>query len=439
MTSNAWNSNAWQTGILILAATFVVACGADPEDTASSTPQEQSLEGVWRAVLASPGGDLPFTLHIEDQNGELNAVARNGSEEVPFSSVERNAASVTLHFDWYDSEITADLATDGESMRGTWRKTVPDGDSSLPFHAVRGDERRFLPSERADAEGTDAEVASELSIAGNWAAEFTDEDGSEVARAEFVQQGDAVTGTFLTPTGDYRFLAGSFENGWLRLSTFDGAHAFLFQAQTAEDGTLHGDFWSRDTYHATWTARRAEGDEQVLPDAWKEVELTNAEGKLAFEFPDLDGNLLSLADPRFAGNVVLVNIFGSWCPNCNDEAPLLAEWHRRYRDQGLEIVGLAYEFSGDPERDRSMVRKFGQRYGIEYPLLLAGVSDKAAAGATLPDLTAILSYPTTVFIGRDGKVRRIHSGFSGPGTGDHFTELVAELESTIEGLLGETI
>ncbi len=258
----------------------------------------------------------------------------------------------------------------------------------------------------------------------------------QVARGELVQTGANLTGTFLTPTGDYRFLEGTYRLGRLRLSTFDGAHAFLFDATAREDGTLAGDFWSRDTYHATWTARRAEEYESILPDAWTAVGLTNDEGAFSFTFPDLEGDPLSLGDPRFAGKVVLVNIFGSWCPNCNDEAPLLAEWHRRYRDRGLEIVGLAYEFTGDPDRGRQLVRRFAERYSIEYPLLLAGVSDKAAAASTLPDLTAVIAYPTTIFIGRDGKVRKIHTGFTGPGTGSHYQQLVAELETVIEELLG---
>ena len=189
------------------------------------------------------------------------------------------------------------------------------------------------------------------------------------------------------------------------------------------------------------TDRRVSEDEEegqaLLPDAWTQVGLTGDSGDFHFEFPDLEGSPVSLQDSRFRGKVVLVNVFGSWCPNCNDEAPLLAEWHRRYRDAGLEIVGLAYEFTGEPERDREQVRRFAARYGIEYPLLLAGISDKTAAGATLPDLTAVLSYPTTLFIDRQGKVRRIHSGFTGPGTGDHYARLVAEFEGLIESLLAE--
>lgn len=416
---------------LLPTALAISACGA------ASQPAEDiqhSLTGVWRAVLSSPGGELPFTLRIDSAEGELDALVENGEEEVPVSSVEHRGSRVVLHFDWYDAEITADLAPDGASMTGAWRKTAPEGDSTLPFSAQRGDERRFLT---ADSDGPVEALASLDSVGGHWAVEFTDDDGSEVARGEFVQTGKIVTGTFLTPTGDYRFLDGSFENGLLRLSTFDGAHAFLFQARALDNGTLRGDFWSRDTYHATWTARPAEEGEDILPDEWTAVGLTNDEGRFNFSFPDLDGELLALDDSRFAGKAVVVNIFGSWCPNCNDEAPLLAEWYRRYRDRGLEIVGLAYEFTGDPERDRELVRRFADRYDIEYPLLLAGVSDKKAAAETLPDLTAVLSYPTTIFIGRDGRVRKIHSGFSGPGTGEHYEELVAELEGAIEELLAE--
>ncbi len=415
---------------LLLPLLLAVACGPPPEtgDTPTLSP---ALAGTWRAVLLSPGGELPFSLFFAEGSDGLQAVARNGAEEVPFSAVEQRGSEVVLRFDWYDSEITARVDASGDTMAGTWRKTVPGGDSTLPFTAMRGDDHRFLLAEQSPPEGVMA------SVAGDWSVEFSDEDGSEPARGELVQEGESVTGTFLTPTGDYRFLAGSYQGGLLRLSTFDGAHAFLFQARAQADGTLAGDFWSRDTYHATWTAHRAAADEEVLPDDWSLVGLTNDDGRFSFSFPDLEGRPVSLSDERFQGKAVLVNIFGSWCPNCNDEAPYLADWSRRYRGRGLEVVGLAYELSGDAERDRTMVRRFAERYGITYPLLLAGVSDKQAAAATLPDLSAVIAYPTSIFIGRDGKVRKIHSGFSGPGTGVHHERLVAELEATIEELLAE--
>ena len=159
--------------------------------------------------------------------------------------------------------------------------------------------------------------------------------------------------------------------------------------------------------------------------------------RFRFSFDDLEGNTVSSSDPRFAGKVVLVNLFGSWCPNCNDEAPLLAEWHRRWSSDGLEVVGLAFEFSGDGDRDRRVLRRFKERYGIGYPLLLAGTSDKAEAALAVPDISAVLSYPTTIFIGRDGRIRWIHSGFAGPGTGAHHERLVAEMEKRIAELIAE--
>lgn len=414
--------------------TLVTACGGT---TPAPEPPPPELAGSWRAVLSSPGGELPFELRFAEGADGLEASLENGAEQIELSRVELDGRRVTLHFDWYDSEITAELDASGDRLAGQWRKTAAGGgDSTLPFAATRGEAARFLPRSASGIEAGDAAVTD---LSGHWRAELTDDDGSEPARVELRQSGAEVEGTFLTPTGDYRFLVGSYEDGLLRLSTFDGAHAFLFQARAQADRSLVGDFWSRDTYHATWTAEPIAAGEEVLPDAWSLAGLTNDEGRFRFAFPDLEGQIVDQDDPRFDGKVVLVNIFGTWCPNCNDEAPLLAEWHRRYAERGLEVVGLAYEFTGQPERDREMLRRFATKYDIGYPLLLAGTNDKAGAAATLPDLDRVVAYPTTVYIGRDGKARRIHSGFSGPGTGAHHVRLVEELEALIETLLDEPV
>jgi thiol-disulfide isomerase/thioredoxin len=411
----------------LLPILLLAACHARPA----------SIVGTWRATLASPGGELPFTLRI-DQHG---AVIVNGAEQVPTSGVNLDGSHVTIRFDWYDSAINADLSSDGNTMTGAWTRTVPSRTARMVFRATRGDQRRFLSlsvAAGALARPTGGGARHHTGdVSGIWKAEFVDSDGVSPARGEFHQDPGAtrVTGTFLKPTGDDRYLEGSFENGLLRLSTFDGAHAFLFQGRASSDGKLSGDYWSRDSYHATWTATRMDDARATIPDGWKDVGLTNTEGRFSFRFPDLDGHPVALTDDRFRGKVVIVNIFGSWCPNCNDEAPLLAGWSRKYGGQGLEIVGLAYEFTGNAARDREMVRRFAKRYGVDYTLLLAGVSDKAKASATLPDITRVIAYPTTVFIGRDGKVKKIYSGFAGPGTGTHYDALRTEIESVIEGLL----
>ncbi len=425
--------------VAILLSVLLSCTTGEPERTsapAATTPRVD-LAGTWRAVLSSPGGELPFTLRFAAGDGSPPAIALNGEEEVPFSTVRIDGARVVLRIEAYDSQIDAKLSEDGRRLAGEWSRTSATGRSRLPFQAVRGATHRFAAPLPDGAAGADR--SSIPSIAGIWSARFVDEDGAEPARAEFRQEGERVTGTFLTPTGDYRYLEGDYRDGFLRLSCFDGAHVFLFHARARADGTLQGDFWSRDTYHATWSALPVSSAvaDALLPDPFNEVQLTNDAGRFAFRFPDLDGHEVALSDERFQGKVVVVNLFGSWCPNCHDEAPLLAGWHRRYRERGLEIVGLAYEYTGDVARDRRLVRRFAERYGIEYPLLLAGTSDKADAAATLPDLSSVKAWPTTLFIGRDGRVRRIYSGFAGPATGATHTDLIGTLEQLIKELLAE--
>lgn len=435
-TSDSSHPDRWRTplGIVLFGLLLLTGCGTKEIEAGD-------LQGAWRAILQSPGGELPFALVFESLSGELRAVILNGEERVSTSGVELAGTEVTIRFEWYDSEISARLTEPGRLV-GQWRRTSAEGANTvMQFAASRHSESpEQTPQRFGDLPESIPASQAATKVDGDWQVTFRDEDGEEPARGEFEQQGPLVRGTFLTPTGDYRYLEGRYESGVLRLSTFDGAHAFLFQARATADGGLEGDFWSRDTYHATWTAEPLGEEDEVLPDPWKEVTLTNGDGLFRFSFPDvLSGDTVSSDDPRFDGKVVLVTIFGTWCPNCNDKAPLLSSWHRRYKAEGLEIVGLAYEFTGDPERDGLQIRRFARRHSLDFPLLLAGISDKKAAALTLPDLSAVRSYPTTLFIGRDGKVRAIHSGFAGPGTGEHHSALVAEHETLIQELLAENV
>ena len=411
---------------LLVAALLISSCGGP------STGPASRVEGTWRAVLESPGGELPFGLRIETgENGRLRGIAINGTEEVPFTSVSVEGETIALAYDHYDSKLSVTVSTDASELRGLWVRQRRDSQDRLVFHASRetGEEsRRFgTPLAPTGADGVP-------DISGEWDVVFTDEDGTSPARAELEMEDTRLRGTFLTPTGDYRYLAGDYQQGTLRLSCFDGAHAFLLHAWVQEDGSLAGDFWSRGSYHATWVAKPTTPASR-MPDPFTLTTLENPTGQLSFTFPDLEGRPVSLDDERFAGKAVLVDIFGSWCPNCNDEAPLLVDLYDRYRDRGLEIVGLAYEMTGDRERDALFVKKFADRHGITFPLLLAGTSDKGLASETLPDLSGVLAYPTLIFIGRDGQVEAIHTGFSGPATGDDYTNLKTRYIELIESLL----
>jgi thiol-disulfide isomerase/thioredoxin len=406
----------------------VAAAAALAMHAPAGAQQSGAFVGDWRAVLASPGGELPFTLRIAAQADALSAHALNGAERATADSVRVSGARLVLRFDVYDSEISAELQPDGRTLVGDWTKA---GKRVLAFTATSGDQRRFLPEAAAGEGGAAADVS------GVWAASFGAGERAQAARGELVQQGQRVLGTFLTPVGDHRYLEGEFRDGVLRMSRFDGSAASLYVARLQPDGSLSGQLWRSAGAPQEWSAKRLDARGDGLPDAFAAAGLANAEGRLRFRFPDLQGRPVSLQDDRFRGRVVVVNLFGSWCPNCNDEAPLLREWSRRYEGRGLEILGLAYEQTGDPQGDIRAVERFARRHSLTHTLLLAGISDRKAAAATLPDLTGLFAFPTTIFVDRSGRVRKIHSGYAGPATGDHHRRLVSELTRVLEELLAE--
>lgn len=401
------------TALVLLAA----ACAAPPVAIRA---------GAWRAVLESPGGDLSFGLDLEPAGDSIRAWIVNGKERIEVPEVTLVDRKLAVRFPLYDSRIVADLDDDGAGLSGEWtRRAGPEEWSVLPFRAKCGERM-----EEGNGAGEDA-----AAVAGTWVVDFSRDDQPAVGRFEAAGAG-RVTGTFLTTGGDYRYLAGRFDGTSLSLSTFDGAHAFLFKAEMSPDGTLAGDFWSRDTWHETWTARR--DPEAGLPDSFS---LTSWSGDASLGdlfFPDLEGRPRALNDPAFAGQARLIQIFGTWCPNCNDAASFMGELAGRYESRGLSILGLAFEMTGDFSRDAEQVRIYAERHGLDFPILLAGLAGKEQASEALPILDKIRAYPTFIFLDGGDKVVSIYSGFSGPATGPDHARLRESFELILEELLVET-
>jgi peroxiredoxin len=281
-----------------------------------------------------------------------------------------------------------------------------------------------------------ADPQAEIDVTGRWEVVFTDDEGNETqAVGEFDQQGSVLSGTFLTATGDYRYLYGEVDGRTMKLSTFDGSHAYVFTATQDEQGVLEGDFWSGDRWHETWAATR--NFEASLPDAFSLTYLKPGYDTLEFTFPDLEGRPVSLADPKYQGKVVLVTLAGSWCPNCADEAEFLSGYFEENRDRGLEVISLLFEHVKEFEGAAALGQELVDKHDIDFDVLVAGYSDKADAGKALPMLTQVLAFPTMIFVDRAGKVRSIHTGFSGPGTGAHYLEFVREFEALMNELLSE--
>jgi len=386
----------------------------------------QKIEmGTYRAVLTLPGGELPFGLELKEESGATVAYLINGSERVRVANVELNGSRVAMTMPGFGNRLTAERTASG--LQGEVVLVKREGkEQKIPLTAELGATHRFFKEPASD----------NADVSGRWAVTFTDQDGKRTpAVAEFKQSFQEVTGTFLVTTGDHRFLAGEVRNDELYLSAFDGAHAFLYHAKVTNTGELEGKFWSGLVWTEDWVARR---DEQAaLPDANKITNISDATWSFGFTYPDPDGTPVSLADERFRDKVVIVILAGSWCPNCHDETAFLVPFYRERRDRGLEAIALMFEHFGDFERAAEAVNEYRRKFEIDFPTLIAGISDKEDAATKLPQLSGVFAFPTTLFIDRRGRVRRIHTGFSGPATGSHYQELITSFSATVEELLAE--
>ena len=364
--------------------------------------------------------NLPFNFEVISEN-ELQVF--NAEEVIEVNDIEYKNDSVYIQMPVFEGFMVAKI--EDNSLKG--RFVNPNLDRVMDFKAEKNDSRFET-----------YEGLSSFEVSGNWETVFSpnSEEDRYIAKGVFKQNGNKVTGTFMTTTGDYRYLEGALNGNQLKLSTFDGAHAFLFTAEV-KDSTMNGMFYSGNHWKEPFSAKR--NDTFQLPDANQLTYLKEGYDTVAFSFPDENGNIVSLNDERFKGKVILIQIMGTWCPNCLDESKYYSEFYKNNKDQGLEIVALAFEYVKTSEKAFQNIKRLKQDVGIEYPVLLAqhGSASKVKANEKLPMLNHVLSYPTTIFIDKSGKVRKIHTGFNGPATGEKYMEFKIEFEGFIDELLNE--
>ena len=387
-----------------------------------------ALVGPWMLKLDLLNGSyLPVDLEFSLGTGSnYSVVFMNGEERIEVRDVELHGDSILVTMPLYDSKFFGRIGPSGQ-ISGNWVNYVKGKDYVLPFTALPGPAPRFEP----DGDG----VFSNAS--GKWEVDFLYKDGREKATALFTQKGDQLEGTFLTETGDYRFLEGGIVDDKFHLSCFDGSHAFLFAGRVVGDSIVDGRFMSGKHWSCEWVAKR--NDYFELTNADSLTSLKEGYQMVDFSLPNMAGDSISPNDPQFKGKVTLVQIMGSWCPNCVDETALLCELYQERHDEGLEVLALAFEVEHGTPRSIERVQRLIDHFNIPYDVLLAGPANKAAASSTLPFLDNIISYPTCIFIDRNGKVRKIRAGFNGPGTGKHYTEYVQQLNIFIDGLLTEKV
>jgi peroxiredoxin len=420
-------TTTWRLRLGLTAALALAACHqADAPAPPSAALGNDVKMGTYRVVLKTPGGDLPFGLELKEQDSHPVGYLINGQERLLLSDVKITGSHLEIAMPGYENVLKADAV--GNELNGeVFLVKLNEKNQHVPLHATLGETYRFFGQAASD----------NADVSGRWSMKLIDDKGEpEAVVGEFSQSHEVVSGTILTSTGDHRYLAGQVKGDELYLSTFDGAHVFLYKAKIGADGSLDGDWWSGLAFHEKWIGKRDAAAQ--LPDAYGVTAMRAGVKKFDFAFPDLSGKTVSSKDPQFRGKVLIVALAGSWCPNCHDEAAFLAPLYRDYRDKGLEIVSLQFEHFGDFERAAQATQRFRQHYDIEYTTLIAGISDKDEAAKKLPMLQSFVAFPTTVFIDRKGNVRKIHTGYTGPATGDHYVQFVNEVKTTLDQLLAET-
>jgi len=390
-----------------------------------SSARTQSPAGLWEATVEVKvqGGrslDVPFRFEIkcgEASCAEPGGSFFNGDDKVTATSGRFANGALVLSFDEYGTRLEAALKDgrlDGSYDRGT--RGAP-----YPFHA-----RRFVPIQ------TGGRVIP--AIAGYWNVQVKSSKGESAWQLIVRQSAAEASAAILRIDGDTGTLTGSYRDGRFVLSHFSGARPLRLELTPRADGTLT----LVQNADAPLTAVRADQAlAKGLPqpsDPSRFTSVVDPTEPLRFSFPDLDGHTVSNTDERFRRKVVIVNISGSWCPNCHDETPFLVELYKQYHGRGLEIVSLSFEEQAQL-KNPVRLRAFVKHYGVTYTVLLPGepqeLNDKLPQGVNLN------SFPTTFILGRDGTVRGAHAGFPGKASGKFHDEVKAETTATVERLLAE--
>lgn len=376
---------------------------------------------IWYAHLDLGEEKLPFIINMTySANHQINTFSIiNGSEKIDIQEIEQDQTQLRFKLPLFDNEFIGIF--DGFNLKGDWYNYAKSNQYKLPLQATPQN-----PYENLDKAAAD--------FSGQWKVIFSkDTDDAYPAIAELTQKGNEITGTFLTETGDYRFLSGHVNGNQLHLAAFDGAHAFLFTA-LFENDKLSGQFYSGNHWKETWEA--VKDQEASLRNAEELTYLKEGYDGIEFSFPNMKSDTISFPNENYEDKVVIVQILGSWCPNCMDESRLYADLYKKYNSKDLEIIGLAFERPDEFEKIQAILNRYKNQMGIGYEVLWAGKASKKIAAQKLPMLNHVMSFPTSIFIDKKGNVRKIHTGFSGPAT-KQYTTYVKELNAFLQTLLNE--
>ena len=391
---------------------------------------KEPSKGIWRGEIQlnenAEESTLPFIFEWnKNSDGKDLIIINNADEKIKVDEITFEGDSVFIKLPIFKDEIRASLKNNN-LLSGSYLHVGSKSKYSMPFKAVFGDKERF----KNQNPQTEKPLAN---VSGRWKIIVEYENGKlEQMVGEFVQANTRLTATFLTTTGDFRYLEGIATGEKIYLSAVDGNHTILIKANVSMNGELeNGLIIGGPKWRDKWTAKRDE--EFKLPDATGITKIKEGTGEVNFTFTDLSGKRVSISDDKYKGKPVIVQLMGSWCPNCMDETRLFNELYEKYNPKGLQIIGLCFE-TNNFEESKLRIERFVKQLGAKYDFLYAGEVGSSIS-ETLPFIEKINGYPTTLYLDKEHKIVKVYTGFSGPGTGKYYLELKEETIKIIESLL----
>lgn len=399
-------------------------------------PVAHPLTGLWDGTIQGKAGDVTFGIDFQPDGDQLHATLVNATDRQPFSSAAFKDNVLTLRMDYYDGQLTMHYSA-LNALEGDYSRQTSKGVVHIPVRIVP---HRELPA---------AEPWTGPSLTGDWIFTWPNENGAEkTTLAHFQQEKEArgsempITGIIEPVSGDTGLLHGTVYRDlegqtFFHLSRFDGIHVIAIDGKLLPDGTLKGQQGGIVALEP-FTAERRKDATTADPNALAETLTRVKDPQQPFRFSGVDqsGKTVDQSSPEFAGKPLIVDIFGTWCPNCHDEAPVLEKLYQKYKAQGLVIVGLAYEYTDDQQRSLQQIGIYRQKFGLTFPLLLAGTTDQGQIAKTLPQLEGFGAYPTSIFIDRSGHVKAILAGFTGPSTGEKYQEVQQRMDELVREIVG---
>ncbi|MDR0802239.1 TlpA disulfide reductase family protein [Fluviicola sp.] len=347
-------------------------------------------------------------------------VVNNAEERIELTNETNKEDTIILSFPNFDSELRFTTNRKKE-IHGFWFNYNKGANYKIPFFA------NFNPKQRKTEELSE-------NLNGKWETHFSPETNDEEDALGIISQNkNHITGTFRTETGDYRFLEGYINGSKFYLSAFDGSHAFLLNG-TVKDQKIQGLFYSGNHYSTNFIANYNPDYKLRDPDSITILK-KNAQD-FSFDLKTIDGKDYHFPNEDTKGKVVIIQIMGTWCPNCMDETNYYKELFDKYHSKGLEIISIGYEATDSFENQVKKILTLKQRKNLDFTFLVGGKASKEIASEHFSMLNEVISFPTSIYIGRDGEVKRIHTGFNGPGTGEVYLEYVKKTNALIESLLG---